>query len=67
MTATSYRDPWYFVMATVFTCAFLGVGFYAEGVISSLSLVSGGVWLGHLLTELLNHGQTQTLDETEEA
>jgi hypothetical protein len=63
MTATHYRDPWYFVLATVFTCAFLGLGFYANGLISSLSLVAGGMWLGHLLTELLNDGRTETLAE----
>jgi uncharacterized membrane protein len=54
MTATSYRDPIYFIVMTACACSLLALGFYFDGIISKIALIGAGVYFGHIITEALN-------------
>jgi uncharacterized membrane protein len=63
MTATSYRDPVYFIVMTACACSLLALGFYFDGYISKIALIGAGVYFGHTITEALNYGEVQVLSE----
>lgn len=49
----------YFVLMTIIATAFIVFGFTGEGYIHKITLIAGGLYFGHLLTEALNYDEAQ--------
>lgn len=45
----------YFMLMTAVAVAFIVFGFTGGGYLHQLSLIAGGLYFGHLLTEALNY------------
>ena len=45
----------YFMLMTAVAVAFIAFGFTGNGYLHQLSLIAGGLYFGHLLTEALNY------------
>ena len=52
----------YFMAMTAISCGFLAIGIYTEGIISKVSMLACGLYLGHLITEALNYDETNTTE-----
>ena len=52
----------YFMAMTIVACGFLAIGIYTEGIISKVSMLACGLYLGHLITEALNYDETNTTE-----
>ena len=48
----------YFMLMTAVAVAFIAFGFTGNGYLHQLSLIAGGLYFGHLLTEALNYDET---------
>ena len=57
--------PIHLIAFTIIACVFIVFGFYGDGYIHKLSLILGGVYLGHILTEALNYDETANQPETQ--
>lgn len=53
---TDRQTAIYFVIMTAAAFGFLYFGFTLEGYLRDISLIAGGLYLGHIITEALNEG-----------
>jgi len=51
----------YFIVMTACACSLLALGFYFDGIISKIALISAGVYFGHIITEALNYDESDKL------
>ncbi len=57
--------PMLYILGTILSCAFLYFGWGGEGYLHHVSLIVGGVYFGHLLTEALNYVEKPFNDNEE--
>jgi hypothetical protein len=48
----------YYIVGAVLSCGFIFVGWGSEGYLSNICLMLGGFYFGFLITDALNHNQT---------
>ena len=60
--------PLLYIIGTALAIAFTLFGWNGEGILHKASLIIGGVYFGHILTEALNYNETKnvTTDNTTE-
>lgn len=54
----------YFILMTAVAVAFLVFGWTGGGYIHKLSLIAGGLYFGHLITEALNYDGSDKLADS---
>lgn len=47
--------PLLYILGTALSVAFIMFGWEGEGIIHKASLIVGGLYIGHILTEALNY------------
>ena len=47
--------PMLYILGSFLSCAFILFGWDGEGILHKASLIIGGVYFGHILTEALNY------------
>jgi hypothetical protein len=58
--------PLLYILGTALAIAFILFGWDGEGILHKASLIIGGVYFGHILTEALNYVENVTTDNTTE-
>jgi hypothetical protein len=53
------QNPAYWICSGILMNAFLLLGYSGDGGLHRVALVFGGVWAGHLLTEMLNYNEEE--------
>ena len=54
--------PMLYILGSFLSCAFILFGWDGEGILHKASLIIGGVYFGHILTEALNYVENVTTD-----
>jgi hypothetical protein len=55
--------PMLYILGSFLSCAFIYFGWDGEGILHKLSLIVGGMYLGHILTEALNYVESDNNDQ----
>lgn len=58
--------PMLYILGSILVSAFILFGWNGEGILHKASLIVGGIYFGHILTEALNYNENVTTDNTTE-